>query len=80
MCQKIGSIHDSDINAVACKGNYILSGGEEGRINIIDDRTYKVVEKFELVKPIHGIQFNPATNHFAIGREYLEIYSLDKVL
>lgn len=46
LCQKIGGIHDSDINAVACKGNYILSGGEEGRVNIIDDRTYKVVDKF----------------------------------
>ena len=48
LCQKIGGIHDSDINAVSCKGNYILSGGEEGRVNIIDDRNYKVVEKFDL--------------------------------
>ena len=48
LCQKIKDIHASDINAVACKGNFILSGGEEGRMNIIDDRTYKVIEKFEL--------------------------------
>ena len=65
---------------MACKGNYIVSGGEEGRFNIIDDRNYKVVEAFELEKPIHGIQFNPATDHFAIGREYLEVYSLQKIL
>ena len=45
-----------------------VSGGEEGRFNIIDERNYKVAEKFELDKPIHGIQFNPITNHFAIGR------------
>lgn len=31
-------------------------------------------------KPIHGIQFNPVTNHFAMGREFLEIYSLDNIL
>ena len=65
---------------MACKGNYILSGGEEGRLNIIDDRTYKVVDAFELEKPIHGLQFNPTTTHFAMGREYLEIYSLQKIL
>lgn len=47
---------------------------------MIDDRTYKTVERFELEKPIHGIQFNPVTNHFAMGREYLEIYSLDSIL
>ena len=80
LCQKIKEIHESDINTVACKGNYILSGGEEGRFNVIDDRTYKTVERFELEKPIHGIQFNPVTNHFAMGREYLEIYSLDSIL
>lgn len=40
LSKKITGIHDDDINTVACKGNYILSGGEEGRINIIDDRKY----------------------------------------
>jgi hypothetical protein len=48
LCHKIKELHKSDINTVACKGNYILSGGEEGRFNIIDDRTYKIVERFEL--------------------------------
>ena len=33
---KIRDIHLNDINAISCKSNYIVSGGEEGRINIID--------------------------------------------
>jgi WD40 repeat protein len=28
LCHKIKDLHKSDINTVACKGNYILSGGE----------------------------------------------------
>ena len=48
LCHKIKNIHESDINTVGCKGNYIVSGGEEGRFNIIDERNYKVVESFEL--------------------------------
>jgi WD40 repeat protein len=43
LCHKIKELHKSDINTVACKGNYIFSGGEEGRFNIIDDRMYKTV-------------------------------------
>ncbi len=46
MEHKIKDIHENDINALACRGNYIVSGGEEGRINIIDDRMYKVIERF----------------------------------
>ena len=55
----------------AAKATTLFLGVRKGRFIIIDDRKYKYVEKFELDKPIHGIQFNPANNHFAIGREYL---------
>jgi hypothetical protein len=40
---KITGIHDNDINCLSVKDNIILSGGEEGIINIIDDRTYKLL-------------------------------------
>ena len=40
---KIKNIHENDINSVSFQGNYILSGGEEGRVNIIDDRKLSTV-------------------------------------
>ena len=40
---KIKDIHENDINSVSYQNNFILSGGEEGRINIIDDRKYEVL-------------------------------------
>ena len=38
LTNKIKNIHTNDINSVSVQNNYILSGGEEGRVNIIDDR------------------------------------------
>ena len=38
MVNKITNIHDHDINCLSVQGNVILSGGEEGRVNLIDDR------------------------------------------
>lgn len=43
---KIKEIHTNDINSITIKDNYIVSGGEEGRINIIDDRILKPVFVF----------------------------------
>lgn len=40
---KIKGIHTNDINCLSVRDNIILSGGEEGRVNIIDDRTYKFI-------------------------------------
>jgi WD40 repeat protein len=40
---KIKGIHDNDINCLSVRDNMILSGGEEGRINVIDDRTFKLL-------------------------------------
>ena len=41
--QKIKNIHDHDINCLSTSENMILSGGEEGRVNVIDDRTLKPI-------------------------------------
>ena len=49
-------------------------------MNIIDDRMYKVLEKFEENTPIHSVQFNPNSNHFAVGKDHLSIYNLDNIL
>lgn len=38
---KIKGLHSNDINCLSVRDNYILSGGEEGRINIVDDRMLK---------------------------------------
>lgn len=40
---KLKNIHDHDINCLSVRDNYILSGGEEGRVNVIDDRMYKIL-------------------------------------
>lgn len=43
IAHKIKNIHENDINSVSIRNNCILSGGEEGRINVIDDRKLEVM-------------------------------------
>lgn len=74
---KLSGIHKHDINCLSVRDNYILSGGEEGRVNIIDDRVYKILYTKETDKPVKSIGFNPHSKIFAVGNDLLSIYSLD---
>ena len=76
---KIGKIHENDINSLSMKGNYIVSGGEEGRVNIIDDRKYEAIYQFDTNKSISAIQFNPVNDFFAVGTDVLEFHNLERI-
>ena len=45
MVNKIKNIHEHDINCLSVHGNIILSGGEEGRVNLIDDRKLETLAR-----------------------------------
>lgn len=76
---RIKGIHENDINCLSIKDNIILSGGEEGRVNIIDDRTFKLLYQFESQKPVRSIAFNQHSKIFGVGNDLLSIYSLDEI-
>ena len=75
--QKIKNIHDHDINCLSTSENMILSGGEEGRVNVIDDRTLKPIVSWETEKAVRSIGFSPKGDYFAVGNDKLSFYKTD---
>lgn len=70
-------MHHDDINCISVRDNIILSGGEDGKVNIIDDRMYQSLYSFSGERPVRSIGFNPHSKVFAVGNDLLSIYSLD---
>ncbi len=78
---KVTDIHKNDINTVAVQEQYIITGGQEGRVNIVDDRVYKVVEQFDDPhSPIFAIKVSPLGDELAVGKNKLGLYSLGHIL
>lgn len=74
---RVKNMHHDDINCISVRDNIILSGGEDGKVNIIDDRMYQSLYSFSGERPVRSIGFNPHSKIFAVGNDLLSIYSFD---
>ena len=80
MVNKIKNIHEHDINCLSVHDNIIISGGEEGRINVIDERKLAVLTSLETSKPVRSIGFNLKGDLFAAGNDKLSIFKTAEVV
>lgn len=83
VCSKVLSLHDNKIvDALNCSEGYILTGGRDSTICILDEKDYKLIQRIDVAKilttsvcaKVRSLQFSKNCEYLFVSTFGSEIY------